>query len=63
MYRLLIYYPDTKRAHVTLTMPRSADVLSRIPELFAEHEGCEHVVLMCNETRIFAVDSEGTRVP
>ena len=63
MYRLLVYYPEQTGIHATIHVDRSADVLTRIPQLLAEHDGCERVVVMFNDTRLFAVDCEGNRLP
>jgi hypothetical protein len=63
MYRLLVYYPETKGSHLTVTAERSAEVLDLIPRLLSEHLGCEHIVVFMGETRLFAVDCAGNRLP
>ena len=63
MYRLLVFHPgETSPRHV-IPVARAADVVTLIPDVLAEHSTCEHVVLMFNETRLFAVDCAGNRLP
>ena len=59
MYSLLVYFADDAVAHATVPIARASDVLARIPELLAEHDGCEHVVVYFNDIRLFAVDCAG----
>ncbi len=63
MYKLLVYYPDTKGVHTTVDVARGADVLTLIPNVLAEHDGCEHIVVTLNGMRLFAVDCAGNRLP
>jgi hypothetical protein len=63
MYQLLVYHAGDKRPSADVRVARAADVLSRIPELLAEHHGCEHIVVTFNEIRLFAVDCAGNRLP
>ena len=63
MYQLLVYFPGSDVVRATIEVERSADVLARIPKLLAEHEGCEHIVVMFKDMRLFAVDCTGNRLP
>jgi hypothetical protein len=62
MYSLLVYFPEDVVAHATIPLTRASDVLARIPELLAEHAGCEHVVVYFNDIRLFAVDCSGNTI-
>ncbi len=62
MYQLLIYFPDSETARATIQVDKARDVLALIPKLLAEHEGCEHIVVLFNQTRLFAVDCHGNRI-
>ncbi len=63
MYELHVFYPGDAIARKTVQAGRSADALGLIPQLLAEHEGCEHVVVMVGGVRLFAVDCAGNRLP
>ncbi|THD59294.1 hypothetical protein [Phenylobacterium sp.] len=63
MYTLLVYHPGEKAARATIKVPKAADVLTTIPEVLAEHHTCEHVVVMLDDIRLFAVDCVGNRLP
>jgi hypothetical protein len=63
MYRLLVFHSGETTPRHLIPVARAADVLTRIPEVLAEHPGCEHVVLMYDEIRLFAVDCAGNRLP
>lgn len=63
MYQLLVYYPGTKGVAATVDARSAVDVLELIPKILADHEGCEHVVVMFNSVRLFAVDCAGNRLP
>ncbi len=63
MYQLLVYYPDTKGVAATIDARRAVDALELIPKILSDHEGCEHVVVMFNSVRLFAVDCAGNRLP
>jgi hypothetical protein len=62
MYQLVVYFPGSAIARSTISLDRSTDVLDLISKLLAEHEGCEHIVVMFNGIRLFAVDCHGNRV-
>lgn len=63
MYRLLVYHPGEPTPRATFSLARAADVLTRIPEVLAEHRTCEHVVVTFDEIRLFAIDCAGNRLP
>ena len=63
MYRLLVHYPQEDVARATVDVTTAADVLTHIPEILAEHEGCAHIEVMFNDVRLFAVDCAGNRLP
>lgn len=63
MYQLVVFHPGERTPRVTVSVARAADVLERIPELLAAHDGCEHIVVMSDTTRLFAVDCHGNRLP
>jgi hypothetical protein len=63
MYQLLVYYPGKAGVQATFIVERAAEVLDLIPKLLAEHRGCERVVVMLDQTRLFAVDCAGNRLP
>ena len=63
MYRLLVYYPDSRAVHATIELAMAADVFDAITRTLAEHAGCEHVVVTLDHTRLFAVDCKGRRLP
>jgi hypothetical protein len=63
VYRILVYHPGEKNPRVTLDAPRGSEALALIPQLLAEHSECERVVVMHDQTRLFAVDCKGNRLP
>ena len=62
MYHLEVIHPGepvpVKRRSVT----NAGDVLQIIPQLLAEHPGCERVVVWFELTRLFTVDCAGNRI-
>jgi hypothetical protein len=46
MYHLLVYFPGETVAVATIHTPRGSEILRLIPKLLAEHDGCEHIVVM-----------------
>lgn len=63
MYLLLVYFPEDDVARATIPALNAAEVLSLIPQLLAEHAGCEHIVVKGAGVRLFSVDCEGNRLP
>ena len=63
MYKLMVYHSGGAQVSATITVARAADVLSRITQVLAEHDGCESVVVTFNDIRLFAVDCAGNRLP
>lgn len=63
MYQLLVYYPDSEEPHAVIPLERGADAMALITRILAEHQGCEHVVVMLGSTRLFSVDCAGHRQP
>ena len=63
MYKLLVYYPEREGVQATIEVRRAADVVDAIPGLLAAHDGCEHIVVMLDNVRLFAVDCHGNRLP
>lgn len=63
MYELHVFYPGDAIARKTAKAGRAADALGLIPRLLAEHDGCEHIVVMGGGVRLFAVDCAGNRLP
>lgn len=63
MYQLLVYFPGSDVVRATIDVEKAADVLTLIPKILAEHEGCEHIVVMFRDIRLFAVDCTGNRLP
>ena len=63
MYQLLVYFPGSSVVRATIDVSKSTEVLALIPKLLAEHEGCEHIVVKFNDSRLFAVDCNGNRLP
>jgi hypothetical protein len=62
-YRLLVYFPGDRVPRATFDTQRAPEVLTIIPEILASHDGCEHVVVMLDGARLFAVDCHGNRLP
>ncbi len=60
MYTLQVFY-DGKLDHIEV-LSSAANVLARIPELLQEHVGCEKIVVMFGDARLFAVDCEGNQL-
>ncbi len=63
MYRLQVFYDGAPVPHHTETVRSAAEVISRIPVLLQEHEGCERIVVWLDAARLFAVDCKGNRLP
>ena len=63
MYTLSVFYGSQTKPHAVHRIDRSADVLTAIPKLLAEHEGCEHIVVTSDSIRLFSVDCKGNRLP
>ena len=63
MYLLMVYHPGDLIARVTVKAGRAAEASALIPQLLAEHAGCEHIVVMLGGVRLFAVDCTGNRLP
>jgi len=63
MYQLLVFYSGESRPHATIEVAKAPEVLELIPKILAEHQGCEHVVVMLERARLFAVDCKGNRLP
>ncbi len=61
MYTLQIFYG--RALHQTERVTGAGNVLTRIPELLREHDGCEKIVVSLGGTRLFAVDCKGNRLP
>lgn len=59
MYELMVYHPGDRIARVTVKAARAADAFALIPLLLAEHDGCEHIVVMVGGVRLFSVDCAG----
>lgn len=62
VYKLLVYHAGNRVPHATYSVARAADVLTRIPEVLAEHHTCERVVVTLDDTRLFAVDCAGNMI-
>ena len=62
-YKLWVYFPGDTVVREIVTVDRPAAVLTAIPRLLAEHDGCEHIVVTFENTRLFAVDCAGNRLP
>lgn len=63
MYKLMVYHPGDQVARAAIKVERAADVLAMIPQVLAEHHGCEHIVVFFDHARLFAVDCHGNRTP
>ena len=63
MYQLLVYYADDTAPRQRISVGKASEVLALIPELLAAHAGCERVVVMVGDTRLFSVDCHGNRQP
>jgi hypothetical protein len=63
VYTLKVFYAgETVPRHVESTLS-AKEVLTRVHALLAEHHGCEHIVVLLDSTRLFAVDCKGNRLP
>ena len=62
MYELHVYYPGDTIMRKTVRAARAAEALDLIPQLLAEHDGCEHIVVMTRGVRLFSVDCHGNRL-
>ena len=63
MYHLLVYFSGETVPVATIHTPRASEILGLIPKLLAEHDGCEHIVVMGDTVRLFSVDCHGNRMP
>ena len=63
MYELRVYFPEDASHRAVFYIERAVDVLTRIPDLLAEHEGCERVEVRSNGMKLFAVDCAGNTLP
>jgi len=63
MYEVQVYYPGDLIARKTVKAARATQALDLIPQLLAEHDGCEHIVVMVSGVRLFAVDRGGNTLP
>ena len=61
MYTLEVFF-DGVLDHIE-RRGSAAEVLTRIPELLVEHDGCEKIVVTFDGARLFAVDCNGDRIP
>lgn len=62
MYRLLVYHA-APTPHAILTAETGAEALALVQAALAEHDGCERVVVMLDDVRLFSVDCDGNRHP
>lgn len=63
MYQLQVYFPGDTAPRATVPCDRAAGVMLRIPQLLADHDGCEVIVVRMGGLRLFSVDCEGHRLP
>ena len=63
MYTLQVFHAGSPTASETVVELTASDVMARIPLLLAQHSDCETVVVSLGETRLFAVDCAGNRLP
>ena len=63
MYTLQVFYPGSDAPNESHRVSSSAEVLARIPELLQAHGGCDRIVVMGGNARLFSVDCKGNRVP
>lgn len=61
MYFLEVHGREPAPPVAMRTADLAEEALQLIPALLAEHPGCDHVVVLFNTTRLFAVDREGNR--
>jgi len=62
VYTLQVFYPGDSTVRQTVRVDRAADVLTIIPELLEQHDGCERIVVLLDAVRLFAVDCQGNRI-
>ncbi len=62
MFRLQVYYPDDHLPREVHDVGRATEVLDRIPELLDRHPDCHRVVVISDDTTLFAVDCRGARI-
>ncbi len=62
VYRLLVIYPNEASPRAKVVSPSAAEVLQAATALLAEHVGCERIVVMMEDTQLFAVDRSGNRL-
>jgi hypothetical protein len=63
VYELIVFCPGERTPHETIRVNKASEVLQLIPELLAQHDACEHIVVMMDHARLFAVDCKGNRLP
>jgi hypothetical protein len=63
MYTLHVFYSKSGPLHHIEHAANAAEALARIPAILKEHEGCERIVVMHGDTRLFAVDCKGNMLP
>ena len=63
MYTLQVFYDGSHTPDDTHEVRAASDVLTLIPKLLQDHEGCERIVVSLSGTRMFAVDCKGNRLP
>lgn len=63
MYELQVYYAGDTTIRKSVRASRAAEALELIPLLLAEHDGCEHIVVLVSGVRLFSVDCAGNRLP
>jgi hypothetical protein len=62
VYQLLVFYPGETSPRHRFDLRTAVETSARLPELLAEHSGCERIVGMLGTIRLFAVDSAGNRI-
>jgi hypothetical protein len=58
-----VFYPDDPLPHHIERLLDAREVLTRVSTLLKEHDGCEHIVVLRNTTRLFSVDCHGNSTP
>lgn len=61
-YMLAVFLQGEKTPVETSSANRAPDVLNKIQELLAKHEGCERIRVYSYSVFLFAVDCRGERV-
>lgn len=62
MYELRVFHADAPVPIDSVRLARASDVLTAIPELLAQHSGCERIEVLSNGDWLFAVDCHGQRI-